>query len=219
MEPVERASTGRPEVAVTYDDGPGPGTVPLLRLLAAHAAPATFFMAGEQAERSPAIARRVALSGHEVGSHSMCHLDHAAIPAAEAVADMLAGAKAVEDAVMPAVERAAARSGGRADRGGPRLYRAPYGHFVPATLEAAAERGWTSVGWSAMGEDWLADATGPEIAKRVLGDLAPGVIVLLHDGRREKPCDAGPMLEATAILLAETERRGLRPVTVSALLR
>ena len=34
----------------------------------------------------------------------------------------------------------------------PRLYRAPYGRFVPATLAEAERRGWTCVHWSALGE-------------------------------------------------------------------
>ena len=61
----------------------------------------------------------------------------------EAVADMLAGAEAIADVL--GFE--------------PRLYRAPYGHFVPATVAEAERRGWTCVHWSALGEDWDESAT------------------------------------------------------------
>jgi peptidoglycan-N-acetylglucosamine deacetylase len=61
-------------VFLTYDDGPGPSTPALLDLLAGHAAAATFFMVGTEAERFPEVARRVAAEGHAVGSHTLSHL-------------------------------------------------------------------------------------------------------------------------------------------------
>ena len=45
----------------------------LLEVLAAHGARATFFFLGEVAERFPALTRRVAAAGHEVGSHGYRH--------------------------------------------------------------------------------------------------------------------------------------------------
>jgi peptidoglycan/xylan/chitin deacetylase (PgdA/CDA1 family) len=159
-------------------------------------------MVGSQLEREPEIGRAVIEQGHEVALHSMRHLDHAECGDRAAVADILEGAVAIERLIAVS----------------PRLFRAPYGHFVPATLAEAERRGWTSVHWSASGDDWRADETAASIAARALEHLRSGAIVLLHDGRREKPVECERMLEALEAVLDESGRRGLEPVTVSELL-
>jgi hypothetical protein len=57
------------------------------------------------------------------------------------------------------------------------------------------------------------------VADRILPGLDAGAIVLLHDSRRAKPMRPEPVCEATAILLSEIARRGLRSVPVSDMLR
>jgi peptidoglycan-N-acetylglucosamine deacetylase len=153
----------------------------VLDLLARHGAKATFFLAGSEVERFPELARRLVAEGHAIGSHTAAHLDHEAVEAEVAVADMLAGVGAI--ARVLGFE--------------PGLYRAPYGHFVPATL---------------------AEATARSVADHVLEALEPGAIVLLHDSRRAKPKDPEPVIGATAILLQEIEGRGLRAVSLAAML-
>jgi hypothetical protein len=73
-----------------------------------------------------------------------------------------------------------------------------------------------------MPGDW--DIPAEETARRVLADLEPGDIVVLHDGRpaNEPPELSWPTREATVgavgLILEEMGRRGLRSVTVSGLL-
>jgi peptidoglycan/xylan/chitin deacetylase (PgdA/CDA1 family) len=199
---VHRGSGTRPEVALTYDDGPGRSTAAIMDLLQRHRARATFFMVGSEVERDPELARAVVAAGHEVGSHSMHHLDHQQVDAGEAIADMLGGAAAIANVL--GFE--------------PSLYRAPYGHFTPATLGEAARRGWTCVHWSALGEDWDERATAYSVADRILPALGPGAIVLLHDSRRAKPMNPEPVTGGTALLLDELRLRGLRAVPVGRIL-
>ena len=199
---VDRGPADRGAVCLTYDDGPGPSTPDLLEVLARHRARATFFMVGTEVERFPDIARRVAAEGHDVGSHTLSHLDHLAIEPAAAVADMVAGAEAIE----------------RVLGFEPVYYRAPYGNFVEATVAEAARRGWTCVRWSALGYDWEQGASPRSVADRMLGGLEPGAIVLLHDWRRAKPMEPEPMLGATEILLEELTRRDLKAIPLSEML-
>jgi peptidoglycan/xylan/chitin deacetylase (PgdA/CDA1 family) len=199
---VDRGPSESEAVCLTYDDGPGRSTPELLDLLARHGARATFFMVGTEAERFPDAARRVVAEGHDVASHTRSHLDHHAVDPADAVADMLAGADAIE----------------RVLGFEPVLYRAPYGYFVEATVAEAARRGWTCVRWSALGYDWEDEATPQSVADHVLSGLGPGAIVLLHDSRRAKPMEAEPMLGATALVLEELARRRLRALGLSAIL-
>jgi peptidoglycan/xylan/chitin deacetylase (PgdA/CDA1 family) len=199
---VDRGPSKSGAVCLTYDDGPGRCTPELLGVLARHGARATFFMVGAEVERFPEIARRVVHEGHEVGSHTLSHLDHHAVDPADAVADMLAGAEAIERVL--GLE--------------PGYYRAPYGYFVEATVAEATRRGWTCVHWTALGHDWEEEATPRSVADHVVADLAPGAIVLLHDSRRAKPMGPEPMLGATELVIEELKRRDLRAVELSAML-
>ena len=57
-------------IYLTFDDGPHPEhTAPLLDLLAEHDARASFFLIGQQIERHPELARRIAAEGHTLGNH------------------------------------------------------------------------------------------------------------------------------------------------------
>jgi peptidoglycan/xylan/chitin deacetylase (PgdA/CDA1 family) len=199
---IDRGSGKSGAVCLTYDDGPGHSTPELLDLLAERGARATFFMVGTEAERFPEIARRVAAEGHAVGSHTLSHLDHDAVDPAEAVADMLAGAETIE----------------RVLGFEPAYYRAPYGYFLEATVDEATRRGWTCVHWSALGYDWREGATPRAVADRVLADLEPGAIVLLHDSRRAKPMEPAAMIGATAFLLEEIGQRRLQAMTIGEML-
>jgi peptidoglycan-N-acetylglucosamine deacetylase len=199
---VVRGPRDRPRFALTFDDGPGAGTRGVLELLEKRGAKGTFFLVGAELERHPELGRVVRDAGHELGSHSMAHLDHAEAGRQAALADMIEGVAAIERAL--GIE--------------PRLYRAPYGHFVPVTLAEAERRGWTCVYWSASGEDWREGESGASIAQRVLQDLGAGAIVLLHDARHGQPVSCDPMLAALDVVLEEAARRGLEAVTVSDLL-
>ena len=111
--------------ALTFDDGPDPDATPMvLDVLADIGMEATFFMSGEQAERHPGLARRVAQEGHEVAFHGHEHLRE------PPPGDFERGLRAVEEA-----------SGRR-----PTRFRPPYGRVVEAELEVVL--------WSAWGLDW-----------------------------------------------------------------
>ena len=60
------------DVAITFDDGPHPqGTPAVLETLREAGARATFFLAGEQVLRRPALAAEIVAAGHRVELH--CH--------------------------------------------------------------------------------------------------------------------------------------------------
>ena len=71
---ISRRKTDRRAVALTFDDGPDPDVTPrLLDLLRRHGVPATFFVAGERAERHPELIREILYRGHTLGNHSYRH--------------------------------------------------------------------------------------------------------------------------------------------------
>jgi polysaccharide deacetylase family protein (PEP-CTERM system associated) len=98
------ARTAEPEVRVLDN------TLRLLDVLERHAVRGTFFFLGEVAERFPALVRRVADAGHEIGSHGYRHRSVRDLTRNEFRRDVADSLRLLEDCA------------GRAVRG----YRAPY---------------------------------------------------------------------------------------------
>lgn len=66
--------SGRPSIALTFDDGPDPDATPrILDILAEHGARATFFLVGSAALRHPELVQRICREGHAIGNHTHTH--------------------------------------------------------------------------------------------------------------------------------------------------
>ncbi len=176
-----------PGVAITFDDGPHyQGTPAVLKALEGEEAVATFFLAGEQVERMPALAREISAAGHEVALHCHRHRNQLRLTPGQIADDLRRGEAAIVDAT------------GRP----PRLHRPPYGIYSAAGL-AHARRRYGLLLWSRWGHDWRADATAESIAAEAAGSPAAGDVILLHDAdhysdpgvlarhRRGNPADRG----------------------------
>jgi peptidoglycan/xylan/chitin deacetylase (PgdA/CDA1 family) len=156
----------RPGVALTFDDGPHPeGTPQILALLATHDVKATFFVVGEQVAKRPELARRIQAEGHLIALHAHRHVVQLRRSAADLHDDYARGLAAIQDATGQP----------------PTLHRPPYGIYSPEGLRLARERGLQPLLWSAWGKDWRKFTTPGRIAARVIRDLQPGGVILLHD--------------------------------------
>jgi peptidoglycan/xylan/chitin deacetylase (PgdA/CDA1 family) len=164
-----RFATARREVWLTIDDGPDPDDTPrILELLAAHGARATFFFIGRNAAAHPALVRAVVAAGHEVAHHTHTH------PLATFwCASPVAVARELDEGL--AVLRAAGVA--------PRRFRPPAGIKNLWLGRALEKRGLVCVSWSARGLERR--SPNPEaVAARTTRGLAPGAILLLHEGPR-----------------------------------
>src|SRR5262249_11287951 len=70
-----RRGSGRErKVALTFDDGPDPEHTPkVLDVLARENVKGTFFLIGQRAAAAPAVVRRIAEEGHDIGNHTWSH--------------------------------------------------------------------------------------------------------------------------------------------------
>ncbi|MFF5179331.1 polysaccharide deacetylase family protein [Micromonospora sp. NPDC000316] len=196
---VWSVATERPLVALTFDDGPAPQWTPMvLDTLARHQVPATFFLVGAKVRKHADVVRD-RLGEHEVGNHSWAHHDLAQRDAAEAYDDLSRSHDAIADVT------------GRT----PRLIRPPYGHMGGAVLHAAARLNCRLVLWSLqMVEGQYPDDPAGH-ARRIVGDVRPGTILLGHD--------VGPRNRLVALnglpdMINGLRDRGYTFVTVSTLL-
>jgi peptidoglycan-N-acetylglucosamine deacetylase len=191
----------RPAIALTFDDGPSESTPALLRILARHQVPATFFLCGQNVERLPGIAKAVAQAGHEIGNHSDSH------PRFD-----FCSSDFIYRELAQAQEKILRHTGVT-----PRLFRAPYGVRWFGLKSAQQRLGLLGVMWGTLGNDWKWPA--PRIAQLLLHRARYGEILCLHDGRTTQPSpNIDAMLDAVDAVIPQLKERGLRFETVSQIL-
>jgi peptidoglycan/xylan/chitin deacetylase (PgdA/CDA1 family) len=183
-------------VALTFDDGPHPqGTPQVLEILREAGAPATFFLAGEQVVRRPALVAEIVAAGHRVELHCHRHRNLLRLTTRQLLDDAERAKAAIEEAGGQAI----------AD------YRPPYGIFSGAGLRAIRRRGWRPVLWSQWGRDWSRRETPASIARRATASARAGDILLLHDADFYSAPDSWVRtVAALPIILEELGRRGLK---------
>jgi peptidoglycan/xylan/chitin deacetylase (PgdA/CDA1 family) len=185
-----------PYIAMTFDDGPSPETTPrLLDILKQRNIKATFFMIGQNAERNPAIVKRILAEGHEIGNHSWTHPQLSKLSDDRVTEEINKTQNAIKDA-----------SGYT-----PVLMRPPYGAITARQKDWIEKQfGLSVIIWSVDPFDWKRPGSSV-IEQRILAGARPGAIVLSHDIHKQT-VDAMP---ATLDALAA---KGFKFVTVSQLI-
>lgn len=179
-------------VWLTIDDGPSADTAALLDLLDAHGAKATFFVVGERAQARTDDVHEIIRRGHGIGNHSATH------PQAWFWA-LGPGRMATEIERTQQILQAIT---GQA----PHWFRAVVGMANPFVAAPLKKLGLARVAWNARGFDGV--ATAPQrVVSRIEASLAPGAIVLLHEGAPD-----GRNLETIGLLLQRLDALGYRTV-------
>ncbi|HEY2282240.1 MAG TPA: polysaccharide deacetylase family protein [Solirubrobacteraceae bacterium] len=185
------------EVALTFDDGPGPYTQQLVGELNKLDVHATFFAIGDQ-ERyfSPGTLLELR-SGDVVGDHTETH-------------PMLASMSAHDqyEELFEQIARIELLDGPR-----PRLFRPPYGSFNATTFKLLHRLRLLMVLWSTDTEDYRLPGVGA-IVQSALAGAHPGAIILMHDGGG----DRSETIAALPAIVAGLHRKGLHPVTIPRLM-
>jgi peptidoglycan/xylan/chitin deacetylase (PgdA/CDA1 family) len=194
---IGHAGRGKPWVALTFDDGPSPYTLRVLRILARHHQHATFFVTGYAATRYPFELRQIRASGNAFGDHTVTHRQLTREKPARRRWELLSTAERVEGA-----------TGVR-----PTLFRPPYGESTRAINTMSRELGLLPVTWSTDSKDWM--RTGVKtIVATVLRGARPGAIILLHDGGGDRT----QTLKALPLILKGLAKKHLISVTLPRLL-
>jgi peptidoglycan/xylan/chitin deacetylase (PgdA/CDA1 family) len=152
-------------MALTFDDGPGEFTRPMLDVLDEVGVKATFFELGENVDAYPELSAEVVTRGHQLAMHGYAHDDMAAL-----------GTAAVRDNVLRCRESILAATG--LDTG---YFRAPYGDFTEREWKIAGDTFSYLVGWNIDTVDWQGESVSA-MQKNIIDNARPGRIVLMHDG-------------------------------------
>jgi len=175
-------------VYLTFDDGPGPATPEVLALLAQHHVTATFFVTGANASTNPQLLAAIRAAGHAVGDHTWDHPQLTTL-SASGVIDQLTRTEAVI--------------------GKTRCVRPPYGDTSPTIAGIIARRGERQILWDVDPKDWSRPGADV-IADRVMSQVQPGSIVLMHDAGG----DRSQSVAALRIILDRLDAQGLRSVAL-----
>ncbi|MEV6814948.1 polysaccharide deacetylase family protein [Micromonospora sp. NPDC051296] len=165
VRPVEAIGTDH-VLCLTFDDGPHPVHTPrLLDVLAAHQVRAVFFLQGDRVTEHPDVVRRITTAGHALGNHGMHHDDMSGWTAGRIASDLLQTNAVIRQAVPYAPVP---------------YFRAPYGAWGQTPTVATA-LGMRPMGWRLAVTDWEPPGTD-ELVRHLTEGVAPGAVVLLHDG-------------------------------------
>ena len=165
---MQRADRLQPNVLyLTFDDGPDPGSTPiLLDLLAKYQLHATFFVVANSAQKYPELIHRMQAEGHHIGFHSNAHHSAYLMPPIKTKRDFQEGLSALRSAGVSS-----------------KLFRPPWGVVNWESLRQIRKNKLQTVLWDIMAQDWQANISAEEIARRLDARTWPGAVICLHDGR------------------------------------
>jgi len=164
---LPEAAAARREIALTIDDGPDPDVTPaVLDMLDAAGAKASFFCIGARARRHPGLCREIVARGHRVENHGDSHSKaFAAFGPGRLRADIAAAQAALHEITGQA----------------PRFFRPTAGLRSPLLDPVLSRLGLRLAAWTRRGFD-TRDRDATRVYERLARGLAPGDILLLHDG-------------------------------------
>ena len=182
-------------VALTFDDGPDLERTPrVLDVLQRHNARASFFCVGRLVEENAVLVREIVERGHRVENHTWSHPNSFAfLPPAGVIAELGRAQSTITQVT------------GRA----PKYFRAPAGIRSPWLEPYLRRLRLRLVSWTRRGFDTV-EKDPDRIFRRLLKDLAPGDILVLHDGGPRDSADRGRVLfDVLPRVLSEIKQRGL----------
>ena len=190
---IHRAGGRRKVVALTFDDGPSKDTPSILSILKQNNVPATFFVVGREIQAHPEVLGQEIAQGHQIGIHTWDHQDMTKLSSAKQQTQIVDTQNAIINAT-----------------GTPsRLFRAPYGAVSPSVIATAEKNKLLSVLWETDTNDWQRPDAAT-IVQRVMSQVSPGTIILLHDGGG----DRASTVAALPTIIKELKKQGYGFATV-----
>ena len=194
---VRVAGTQHKEIALTFDDGPGPYTPQILSVLERLHAPATFFEVGVEEQYFHDSTSKIVLRGYPIGDHTQNHENMGKLSPKQQQSQLLRETVAIGNEGAPF----------------PRMFRPPYGLWDNGTLKLLKKYRMLMVLWTVDTDDYELPGV-PAIVDAAVRGARPGAIILMHDagGNRTETVAALPKI------IRQLRKRGYKLVTVPRLL-
>jgi peptidoglycan/xylan/chitin deacetylase (PgdA/CDA1 family) len=194
---VRIAGSQHREIALTFDDGPGPYTPQILAVLKHKNVPGTFFEIGEEERYFHASTSEIVARGYPIGDHTETHPMMSKLSAHDQQEELLQETAQIGDFGAPF----------------PRMFRPPYGVWNAATLRLLKKYRMLMILWTVDTNDYEQPGV-PAIVHAAVSGARPGAIILLHDagGTRTQTIEALPQI------ISALRAKGYKLVTVPRLL-
>lgn len=154
-------------VALTFDDGPNPGTTnSLLNALTSNGLRATMFNTGQNVNANPGLAAAQANAGMWVENHSWSHPHMTQLSTQQMAQEISSTQQAIQQATGTA----------------PKLFRPPYGETNATLRSVQAQYGLTEVIWTVDSQDWNGASTAQIV--QAAQSLQNGGVILMHTPTR-----------------------------------
>jgi peptidoglycan/xylan/chitin deacetylase (PgdA/CDA1 family) len=194
---IRVAGSQHREVALTFDDGPGPYTQQVVSLLDQLHVPATFFEVGVPEQYFSAGTSDIVAHGYPIEDHTWSHAPMAQLSPGDQRSQLLREASTIVKFGAPF----------------PRLFRPPYGLWNSQTLSLLRGYRMLMVLWTVDTSDYRLPGSS-SIINSVVSGVQPGAIFLMHDagGNRTETVAALPRI------VEDLRARGYKFVTVPKLI-
>ena len=194
--PIYCVDCQKKQIAISFDAAWGnDDTQTLIDILAEYHVPATFFVVGAWVDKYPESVKALHDAGHQVQNHSNTH-PYMTQLSKEQMCNELSACNEKIKAVTGVC---------------PTLFRPPYGDYDNCVVEATESMKMYPIQWSVDSLDWKDNATAESIAKRVIGKVENGSIILCHNDAEHTP-------EALPTILKTLQDEGYEFVFISDLI-
>ncbi len=162
---INSIHTTSKKVMLTFDDGPcNTTTTAVLEVLKKNQVNALFFLIGKNIKGNEPILRQIIEQGNYIGNHSFSHHFWFDVWSTKKVTADISECQELIEYYQP----------------NKKLFRPPYGVTNPNIARAMKKLGLMSIGWNIRSYDTsIKDIE--KINARILSQLKPGAIILLHD--------------------------------------
>ena len=137
--------------------------LPMLDILDAASAKATFFVGGIWAEKNETTLKEIYMRGHEIGSHGYLHKSHSKLDRAGNFKEIDVTHKLIKSILGIDMN----------------LFAPPSGDYSDITVGVAKELGYKTIMWTKDTIDWR-DQDSALITKRATSGLEAGNLILTH---------------------------------------
>ena len=165
---IYQGSTSNKVVALTFEDGSdGYNIQSILNTLSANNIKATFFLTGQGAENHPQAIKNIVSAGHDIGNHSYNHPDFTTVATTEMTNQLTRTETIITNLTGKSTKP---------------FFRAPFGSYNSTVLQTVGNAGYTyTFQWTIDSLDWTGNSA-TDIYNRVINNIVPGAIVLMHTG-------------------------------------
>ncbi|MBT2646844.1 polysaccharide deacetylase family protein [Bacillus sp. ISL-34] len=192
---TDNVDTNEKVVALTFDDGPSKNVNQILPLLDKYNVKATFFLIGNEIEKYPEEAGKIAEAGHQIGNHTFSHRR------------MVFKSPSYIKTEIEKTDKLIQNSGYKGEID----VRPPNGKKIIGLPYYLNENDRETITWNLEPDSYYTSAS--DKVEYVKENIKPGSIILMHPMYD----DTGKELQAIEGILQELTNKGYRFVTVNEL--